>query len=378
MKIIEYKAISELDALGEPWDRLGAREARFFTSFSEFRYGLEASGSKFRILVAVDDSQVVGIACFVYRNTRKTYAIAERKLFDLPIKEVSLFGSCVLGQVDEVIIKDFFKLVINDSNFDLMSLGEIIIDTPLYKAVTKLRGGVIVGRVTREDSIRWLIKLPESFDDYCKSLGPATRKKDVGRFKKVERQTAFEVHVIHRPDQIGEFLQDGERVSRLTFQWNLGTRLCNDKETQQRLVRLAQKGQLRCYIAYFEGRPCAFAYGELSHRIYFYQNAGYDPKYVNESPGTALMLWVIRDLINNTDCEVFDFGMGNYEYKQRFGNTSLNCARLQIGRVYRPYSVFVVALDQILNVVKNLVSSVVGRSKLLQYLKRATRQYGGI
>jgi hypothetical protein len=373
---MDYKAISELDALGEPWDRLSAQEPRFFSSFSEFRYGLEASGSKFRILVAVDDSQVVGIACFIYRNTRKTYAVAERKLFDLPIKEVSLFGSCVLGQVDELIIEKIFKMIISESDFDLMSLGEIIIDTPLYKVVTKLRGGVIVGSVTREKSIRWLIKLPDSFDDYCRSLGPATRKKDVGRFKKIELQSVFEVRVIHRPDQVEKFLQDGEIISRLTYQWNLGTRLCNDEETQQRFVRLAKKGQLRCYIAYFKGQPCAFACGELSHRIYIYQNAAYDPKYINESPGTALMLWVIRDLINTTDCEVFDFGMGNYEYKQRFGNTSLNCARLQIGRVYQPYSVFIVALDQILNLVKKLASSFVGRGKLLQRLKKATRQYG--
>jgi hypothetical protein len=242
--------------------------------------------------------------------------------------------------------------------------------------VTRLGGGVIVGSVTREEPIRWLIKLPESFDDYCRSLGSATRKKDVGRFKKIELQSVFEVRVIHRPDQVEEFLKDGEKISRLTYQWNLGARLCNDEETRQRLVRIAKEGQLRCYVAYFKGQPCAFACGELSHRIYIYQNACYDPKYINESPGTALMLWVIRDLINNTDCEVFDFGMGNYEYKQRFGNTSLKCARLQIGRVYQPYSVFIVALDQILNLVKKLANSVVGGGKLLHRLKKATRQYG--
>jgi len=49
------------------------------------------------------------------------------------------------------------------------------------------------------------------------------------------------------------------------------------------------------------GQPCAFAYGEWSGRVYLYQIPGYDPKYAKKSPGTALMLGIIRDLIENTD-----------------------------------------------------------------------------
>jgi hypothetical protein len=57
-------------------------------------------------------------------------------------------------------------------------------------------------------------------------------------------------------------------------------RLCNDEATRKRLTQRAQAGLLRCYILYLHGEPYAFAYGEMSHKVFLYQLPGYDPKYV--------------------------------------------------------------------------------------------------
>ena len=103
MEILTYNSVSELATIGEAWDHLSELEPRFIPGFSELVYELETSKSAFRVLVAVDQSQVVGIACFVYGNTTKPYFVAEIKLFRLPIKVVSLFGSCVLGQNEYII-----------------------------------------------------------------------------------------------------------------------------------------------------------------------------------------------------------------------------------------------------------------------------------
>jgi Acetyltransferase (GNAT) domain len=295
-------------------------------------------------------------------------------LFRLSANKASLVGSCVLGQIDEVVIKQFFTLILDDSSFDLLDLGYVIIGSPLYNAVTKLRGGLIIGRARRKAQVEWLIRLPKTFDDYTQTLGPATQKNAVRNFKKLDQQPAFEVHVIDRFDQIDKFLQDAEIISRLTYQWNLGQKVVNDETTRERLARLAKKKTLRCYIAYLNGQPCAFATGERNRRIFLYQIPGFDPKYADKSPGTALMLWIIRDLIDNTDCEFFDFGVGGYfEYKTRFANTSLNCERLEIGYLYRPYSVCLIALDQIINSAKNLIGLIIRRGKLLQRVLRLRR-----
>jgi hypothetical protein len=89
------------------------------------------------------------------------------------------------------------------------------------------------------------------------------------------------------------------------------------------------------------------------------------------------MLWIIRDLIDNTDCEVFDFGTGNYGYKRRYGNTCLKVSRIQLCRWHRPYSLLLVGLDGALNLARNFANAIVGgESKLKQRLKKASRRYG--
>jgi Acetyltransferase (GNAT) domain len=372
MEILDYRNDGDLQALEAAWNRLCGREPRFVPPFSEIK------GSKFRLLVAADNDDIVGMACFVYHDTKKLFTVAERKLFALPVKTVWLLGSCILGQLEEDVIAKFLTMIISDSHFDLIDLGEIIIGSPLHKVAAHLNG-TIASRVSRKNATHWLIKLPSAFEDYVRSLGSATRKKDVNNFKKLERQSTFDVHVIHRSDQVEAFLQDGEKLSRLTYQWNLGRRLYNDAPNRQRLTRLAEAGVLRCYILYLHGKPCAFSCGELSHKVYLYESSGYDPKYADESPGTALMLWVIRDLINNTDCQLFDFGMGgdrnrNYGYKPRYGNTCLDVCWIQLG-LYRPYSLLIIGLDYMLNLAKNFAAPIIGDGKLMKRLKKASRQY---
>ena len=375
MQIAIYTTIRELSTIGDAWDRLSAQEPKFVPRFSELQHAIAGSKVNFRALVAFDGPDVVGIACFIFRRTVKYYFVADINLFKLPVDEWSLFGSCVLGQLDEQVIETFLINILRNSRFDLLYLGKLVINSSLYKAVRGLRGELIVGTASRKVEVQWLIKLPKTFDEYTNSLRSTTRGNAVRRFKKLERDPAFEVHVIHGVDQIDRFLQDAEKISRLTHQWNLGARFCNDAVTRERLLRFAKNETLRCYIAYYSGRPCAFGYGEWNHRIYVFRTTGYDPKYSKKSPGTALLLWMIRDLIENTESQVFDFDVGGeFEYKTHFANSSLNCLTLQVGRLYSPYSCFLIVLDHVLNRIKTAIRFLIGQGKLWHWLSKQRRK----
>ena len=171
MEVQIYTTTSGLATIGDAWDRLSAREPRFVPRFSELQHAIAISEVKFRALVASDESEVVGIACFIFRKSVKYYFVADINLFKLPINEVSLFGSCVLGRLNEHIIESFLIHIVSNSRFDLLYLGKIIIDSSLYNAVKKLRGRLIVGKASRQVEVQWLIKLPKTFNDYIKSLG---------------------------------------------------------------------------------------------------------------------------------------------------------------------------------------------------------------
>jgi hypothetical protein len=133
MDIVSYNDCSELDGLEGAWKQLSEQELKYVPSFSELRHHLQAGHVKFRVLVATDNSQITAIACFIYYDTTKSYEIASRRLLSLPVKALSLFGSCVLGRPSENVIRQFFQLIIAELRFDIINLGMIFVDTPLIQ-----------------------------------------------------------------------------------------------------------------------------------------------------------------------------------------------------------------------------------------------------
>ena len=115
MDLVSYDKLSELVALDGDWDRLRDSEPVFIPDFAQVRERLQNSSDKFRFILARQNGETIAIACFVYGAMRKRFSIAERKLFTLPIKEVALYASCVLGQPDEAVIDAIFDRIISES-----------------------------------------------------------------------------------------------------------------------------------------------------------------------------------------------------------------------------------------------------------------------
>jgi hypothetical protein len=207
---------------------------------------LTANGSRFRLLTAVNNSQIVAIACFIYINWKKSYEIRGKELFYLPVRVVSLFGSCVVGEADENVIEEFLRVILEEDGFDLIDLGRIFAGSSLHKAASRLRGTITWG-TDRRQNIWWLIRLPGSFDEYVASLRQTTRyriARDCRRFEK----SAPQFRVMMLPQEIDNFLRDAESISRRGYQWNIKCGIRNDEATRDQFIRLAENGALRCYL----------------------------------------------------------------------------------------------------------------------------------
>ena len=218
--------------------------------------------------------------------------------------------------------------------------------------------------------------MPGSFDEYIASLRESARAHIVRDCRRFERENP-DFRVMQRPEEVEVFLRDAEKISRLTYQWKFGEGVHNDENTRQELMRFAENGIMRCYIVYLRGNPCAFGWGKLSYGRFSFLYTGYDPQYRKLSPGTALMMRMIRDLIENTNCKVFDFRWGGEDgYKSRLGNVSVSCASVRVAKIYRPYSLLIILLDQTLNLAKNLVGLIIERGPLGKQLRSARRRHG--
>lgn len=375
-ELLIHRNLSGDSALPAAWEELRKREPRFFPGFAEAKTFLEDTGSDYRVLIAKERSEIIAIACFLNRKSKKYYTLGERRLFGLPIRETDLFGASVLGQADVATLTTLLQRAIAEWEFDLLKLGEVVVGSNLHNAILNLKNGIVITRAERKDSIRHLIKLPPSFEGFVKALSGVTRSSVTRKLKKFERDFQFEFEVVSRPEQVDKFLVEGEKISRLTYQWHVGQRLTNDEPTRRRFVRLAEAGQLRCYMLYIDGRPVAFLRGELSDNLYHYETPGYDPEFQKASPGIVILMWVIRDLIENTNCKLFDFGTGGDDsgYKSHYSNVYINCTPLELGRLYRPYSMLLVLLQEGLSLAKNIASAGIGSGSLRQRLRRIVRR----
>jgi hypothetical protein len=375
MKIVSYSNCSELHTLEEAWNCLAKKGLSFVPSFSELRSAVEPETSKFQILVAIDNSQIIAIACFIYLDTAKKYQLGGRVLFSLPVRMVTLFGPCILGEPSEGVIQELFHTIFKNGDFDVITLGHIFVDTPIYKAASSLRGR-IVWRGGRKERVWWLIRLPNSIEKYLEQMRETTRLHIIRDCKKFDRQ-APEFRLLTRPEDIDIFLRDAEKISQQTYQWNLGYGIRNDHETRQHLMRLAKNGDLRCYLSYLKEKPVAFGWGELAHQRFYFRQTAFDPGYRKLSPGTALIVKIINDLIQNTDCRLFDFQHGgNDGYKSRLATIGISCADIQLASMYRPYSLLIAVLEQMLHSAKNLMALIVERGPLKGRLRAALRRSG--
>ena len=86
---------------------------------------------------------------------------------------------------------------------------------------------------------------------------------------------------------------------------------------------------------------------------------------------------MIRDLIENTNCEVFDFKWGGEDgYKSRFATDGIACAAMQVATVYRPYSLLIVLLDKALNSFKKLTAVIIESRPFKRRLRSVLRKFG--
>jgi CelD/BcsL family acetyltransferase involved in cellulose biosynthesis len=138
---------------------------------------------------------------------------------------------------------------------------------------------------------------------------------------------------------------------------------------------LARSGKLRCYLLHIEGVPCAFVRGTLVDGIYNYETPGYLPEYAKWSPGTVLLMLVIKDLIESAKCKIFDFGAGgdNVGYKSKFGNIAMPSETLLICHRKAMRPALIAIAQQTLIAVKNLADRNIGNGKLRRKIRSAMR-----
>lgn len=132
---------------------------------------------------------------------------------------------------------------------------------------------------------------------------------------------AVQWHWYRHIESLERLCQQMEDVARTTYQRALGAGFVYDTLTHARLALFAQRGQLRVALWEVGGQPAAFWLGEVYRGVFHSAATGYLPSLRQYEIGTLMLLRMVDELVAE-GIERLDFGLGDADYKRRFGDRS--------------------------------------------------------
>ncbi len=175
----------------------------------------------------------------------------------------------------------------------------------------------------------FFIDLAGSFEDYLRKFSSKSRSTLRRKVKKFLLEAGAEQPFLEfsRPDEMPEFQRLAAQVSQKTYQHRLlGLSIPDDAEHLRELSDLAAADRLRGYILMHRGTPVAYNVCVGLGGTLTVDKTGFDPEFARLHPGTVLQFLSIERLFAEGRFRIYDFGSGDFRYKEFFATGSLWCA----------------------------------------------------
>ncbi len=327
------RSIEQVESLRDVWTSLGGDNVR--TDFDYFAWSLVEDPKVIRphVLAVERHGQTQAILAARLSAIRLPCKLGYWTVYAPTVRAISVLHDGLLGHVDP----DVAAAVVEEL---LSSLERDEAEIVLFRGLE--RGSVLDRAVTtatafatREHNarsqVRWLIKLPPTFKEYLGSLSSSTRKSARNTANRLERTFGARVSIrtFRGSGDLDVFVHDAERVAVKTYQRRLGVGYSSDRRQLAHLEMLAEHGWFRGHILYLDGEPIAFELGELYGGRFRSLAGAYDPSYARHRIGAHLQMKQIEDLARDS-VSIFDFGIGDYEYKRKLAHWSVKEADVVI------------------------------------------------
>ena len=256
---------------------------------------------------------------------------------------------------------------------DVARLRNLRVGSPLHRAARSTPGRLsrdALARPTRH----WRARLGGSYDEYLARRSSKTRAnlRRYGRKFEAAFPDAIELRSFRDPADLDRLLADTRAVYEGTYHRALGVGF-SDSGVERELTALAlARGWFRGFVLYVDEKPCAFWHGIRYGRVFSTGPTGYDPAFGTHRVGTYVLGRRVEELSREEDLDWIDFGFGDAEYKQHFGDDSwLEEDVLVWAR--RPRPIRLNATRTVLLAADRAARSLLGRRGLLARVRRLWR-----
>ncbi|HVF55987.1 MAG TPA: GNAT family N-acetyltransferase [Pyrinomonadaceae bacterium] len=284
-------------------------------------------GDELALAVARDRAgNVEGIVPLHFKEYPFQYYLSSYPLLTLRLKAAHVLGSVPLLPAERGVHAQFRDALLGArSDCDCIYMDTVPIESDCREFVSGAGANGVAQLVYAPGGKRpWhLVELGPTADAYFGKIKGKLRYELKRRTKRLDEHCGGKLSIVRVDSeaQVAQFVADAAEVSRNSWQQRIiGTRITDSEEQRAHFAGLARRGLLRSYLLRCGERPCAFVVGYQFNQIFHYVEIGYDREFAEFSPGMILYYLLVQDLFAHRTPSLLNFGMGDADYKQRFGN----------------------------------------------------------
>jgi len=348
LEIVVIKSFEEIEANREVWEQMQADKAypQINADIDWYLSVVKTRTKDIRpyIMLIKQHGIVVSMMIGQLQNTRIKCNLGRMTLFKPLLRELAVVYGGVLGNLtDEIrslLIEELMN-VLRRGEVDVVVFNHLKTDSPMYRSVRKIPGLPTRGYLPKTE-IHWFMAMPANMEDFYKSLSPKHRSNLRRYIRNLEKSYPGQLKIVTytKEHEVEEAIATASEISATTYQHAFGYGIVNCHSTREFLRQAAKKGWLRLHILYINEKPAAFQTTFKYGRICFGYAVGFDPKWKRFRIGTVLFLKIMEKLCADPAVQHYDFGIGDTEYKQHYGNGQWPEASVLIF-ASRPFPLFV-------------------------------------
>ncbi len=207
----------------------------------------------------------------------------------------------------------------------------VVSAVPIINRMTTMRLERGALRYAARYGDRYVVDLQGSFTDYLKKFSKKSRGNLQRTVKKFANPNtgAVEIREYRTSLEMLAFRDIAVAISHASYKKELGWGFQENESFARQLELDAANGQVRGYVLMSDEQPVAYVFCRIDHDVIVYKHIGYDERFAQRSPGTALLYLVLERLFNEGGFKLLDFdGTEYYAYKAFFGTRIIRCARV--------------------------------------------------
>jgi hypothetical protein len=272
--------------------------------------------------------------------------------FNFPLPEITgsvfIFGGLIesnsldineelsLAYISE--IRKSFKSM----DVDVVQFNCINTESVLYKILK--RKPISIFSIYSKTNNHYQFILPVSLEEFYSKKSKHHRKNLLYYSKKLEKDfKSVEFKCFRDEKEINNLLEDVEKIAKKTYQRGIGVGYNRSDITEKRFTLAARNNWLRAYVLYLNSNPVCFQLGFQYKGGYYVQGKGYDPEYRSYRLGTCLFIKMLDDFYKDKNIMLVDFGIGDAEYKDLYGNKQwMECTSLHFRPNLKNILIFII------------------------------------